>query len=362
MDHYSLEDRLFLIKQYYKNDENITQTLRKWSTQFKNRPKPHFNTIKDLIEKFESTKSLHDDTENRRNRSSTSRTPEIIQKAREIHQDEPTISTRRLSQILGVSQSTAQKLLTKDLKLFPYKVSLGQQLTQAAVEKRLEFANLLLQLIDTDKIDTKKIIFSDEAHFWLDGYVNRQNYRIWGSQKPELVRTKPLHPKKLTVWCGMTGNRIIGPFFFESTITSESYNHFLKNDFIPQARRMKLLRDHYFQQDGAPPHSTRENLSLLESHFGDRVIARNFPMFFNKGLEWAPYSPDLSPLDFFLWGFVKDSVYKDNPKSLIELKNKIIEIISSIPDETLKRAIASFETRLRMIVHTDGNHIENILH
>ncbi|GFX26046.1 hypothetical protein TNCV_2273861 [Trichonephila clavipes] len=46
----------------------------------------------------------------------------------------------------------------------------------------------------------KRILFSDEAHFWLNGYVNKQNCRIWSEANPQVYVETPLHPEKLTVW------------------------------------------------------------------------------------------------------------------------------------------------------------------
>jgi hypothetical protein len=59
----------------------------------------------------------------------------------------------------------------------------------------------------------QKIIFSDEAHFHLSGYVNKQNCRIWGTENPHAVEEKPMHPQRVTVWCGFWSKGIIGPFF-----------------------------------------------------------------------------------------------------------------------------------------------------
>ena len=42
----------------------------------------------------------------------------------------------------------------------------------------------------------KKIIFSDQAHFDLGGYVNKQNCRIWGTENPHAYIVKPTHPKR----------------------------------------------------------------------------------------------------------------------------------------------------------------------
>ncbi|GFW04627.1 hypothetical protein TNCV_2226451 [Trichonephila clavipes] len=49
----------------------------------------------------------------------------------------------------------------------------------------------------------KRILFSDEAHFWLNGYVNKQNCRIWREANPQVYVETPLHPEKLTVWCAL---------------------------------------------------------------------------------------------------------------------------------------------------------------
>ncbi|GFU79906.1 hypothetical protein TNCV_577861 [Trichonephila clavipes] len=51
----------------------------------------------------------------------------------------------------------------------------------------------------------KRILFSDEAHFWLNGYVNKQNCHIWSEANPQVYVETPLHPEKLTVWCAFMG-------------------------------------------------------------------------------------------------------------------------------------------------------------
>ncbi|GFT86044.1 putative DD41D transposase [Trichonephila clavipes] len=49
----------------------------------------------------------------------------------------------------------------------------------------------------------KRILFSEEAHFWLNGYVNKQNCCIWSEANPQVYVETPLHPEKLTVWCAL---------------------------------------------------------------------------------------------------------------------------------------------------------------
>ncbi|GFY17544.1 hypothetical protein TNCV_3518991 [Trichonephila clavipes] len=55
----------------------------------------------------------------------------------------------------------------------------------------------------------KRILFSDEAHFWLNGYINKQNGRIWSEANPQVYVETPLHPEKLTVWCALWAGGIL---------------------------------------------------------------------------------------------------------------------------------------------------------
>ncbi|GFU69660.1 transposable element Tcb1 transposase [Trichonephila clavipes] len=57
---------------------------------------------------------------------------------------------------------------------------------------------------------TYRVFFSsDEAHFWLNGYVNKQNCRIWREANPQVYVETPLHPEKLTVWCALWAGGIL---------------------------------------------------------------------------------------------------------------------------------------------------------
>ncbi|GFV73226.1 hypothetical protein TNCV_4197111 [Trichonephila clavipes] len=55
----------------------------------------------------------------------------------------------------------------------------------------------------------KRILFSDEAHFWLNSYVNKQNCRIWSEANPQVYVETPLHPEKLTVWYALWAGGIL---------------------------------------------------------------------------------------------------------------------------------------------------------
>ncbi|GFT24190.1 hypothetical protein TNCV_2064301 [Trichonephila clavipes] len=75
----------------------------------------------------------------------------------------------------------------------------------------------------------KRILFSDEAHFWLIGYVNKQNCRIWSEANPQVYTKTPLHTETLTLWCALWAGGIIGPYFFKSDEGHKRYSQWSKD-------------------------------------------------------------------------------------------------------------------------------------
>ncbi|GFT64250.1 hypothetical protein TNCV_5134191 [Trichonephila clavipes] len=60
-----------------------------------------------------------------------------------------------------------------------------------------------------DRLVVEKTATSDEAHFWLNGYINKQNCRIWSEANLQVYVETPLHPEKLTVWCALWAGGIL---------------------------------------------------------------------------------------------------------------------------------------------------------
>ncbi|GFX45542.1 uncharacterized protein TNCV_2740791 [Trichonephila clavipes] len=143
----------------------------------------------------------------------------------------------------------------------------------------------------------KRILFSDEAHFWLNGYVNKQNCRIWSEANPQVYVETPLHPEKLIVWCALWAGGIIGPYFFKNdeghnvTVNGDRYRAMITNFFIPELNNHDV-QEVWFQQDGATCHTARATIDLLKDTLGDHLISRFGPV------NWPPRSCDLTPLDF----------------------------------------------------------------
>ena len=53
------------------------------------------------------------------------------------------------------------------------------------------------QQLENDSDFDRKFIFSDEAHFWLNGFVNKQNIRYWSDINPHILHESALYPEKL---------------------------------------------------------------------------------------------------------------------------------------------------------------------
>lgn len=358
MERYTKEQRIVILKTHYKYGECYAETVRKVRGIFGRQISLNQSTVKRLIEKFEETGSLLDIKPPGRPREG--RSIENIAAVRQSVTVSPRRSIRRRSQHLGIPRSTMERILKKDLHMYGYKIQLTQQLKTADHLKRREFVDWILERQEVDPDFPKKIIFSDEAHFHLDGYVNKQNCRIWGTENPRVIVEKQLYPRRVTVWCGFWYGGVIGPYFFEDdaenalTVNGERYREMITHFLWPQLNNMNLA-DIWFQQDGATCHAANETTDLLQEKFPDHLISRNGDQ------NWPPRSCDLTPCDFFLWGFVKSNVYVNKPKTIPELKMAIRSVIGEIEPQLCDNVIKNFVERVKVCHQSRGGHLSDIV-
>ncbi|GFU18091.1 putative transposable element [Trichonephila clavipes] len=102
----------------------------------------------------------------------------------------------------------------------------------------------------------------------------------------------------------------------------------ITNFFIPELNNHDV-QELWFQQDGATCHTARAAIDLLKDTFGDRLLSRFGPV------NWPPRSCDLTPLDYFLWGYVMSLVYTDKPQTLDHLEDNIRRVIADIRPQML---------------------------
>ena len=130
---------------------------------------------------------------------------------RRVIRRSPSLSVRRLSTKTGVSRSRVHRILRQQLRLYPYKLQLHQRLQRGDRAKRLRFCRWILGKWGSPSF-RQSLLFSDEANFYLNGQVLKQNCRVWGEENPHALVEQDKQSPHVTVWCGLS-SRYLAPIF-----------------------------------------------------------------------------------------------------------------------------------------------------
>lgn len=356
MEAWDTEKRIWIVQRYHAL-QSIISVQREFRREFGGTP-PSRWTIMRLVNMFAESGSI---ARRPYHRDPHVRVEATIAAVASSIQANPRVSTRNLSAQIGVSRRSLQRIVHDDLNLFPYKVQITSKLNPLDLPIRLEFCQKIIEMAEEDNNFINCLFMSDEAHFDLNGNVNKQNCRIWSQSNPQILHEMELHPERVTVWCAVSSRCIVGPYFFEengvtATVNGDRYLNMLKEFFYPELRRRRIpFNSIWFQQDGATAHIARPVMEELQRKFRNKLISRN------STFRWPPRSPDLTAPDFFLWGYLKQEVYKAKPSNLTELKQSITTIIEAIPTSTLQCAMNNFLIRCRICVNEHGGHLRSII-
>jgi hypothetical protein len=134
-------------------------------------------------------------------------------------------------------------------------------------------------------------------------------------------------------------------------VNQHSYQAIIRNQFVPAlVGAGHVIATTWFQQNSAPAHTANDTKAMLQEIFGDRVITD--PL-------WPPRSPDLTPPDFWLWGYLKGKVFcHPRPRTLDELHERIVSVIECINDDMLKRVADNVMLRTTACVLVDGANLD----
>ena len=180
------------------------------------------------------------------------------------------------------------------------------------------------------------------------------NCFYYASENPHQIHEKELKSKAVTIWAMISYHHGITHYVFDGTVNREKYANLLESTVFPFfSRRCHIPR--IYQQDGAPAHWSLQVRDLLNNNLRNSWTGRD-------GLiNWPPRSPDLSINDFWLWGYVRDNVYKQ-PRSLTleHLANRICDFLDSIPDQMVKNSFQSFNERCQKCVEAEGAHFQQL--
>jgi len=162
-------------------------------------------------------------------------------------------SVRRHSAAIGLSDSSVRRILHKDRNFRPYKIAIVQELSNRDMANRRVSSEQLLEMLNDDGVIVT-VLMTEEAHFHLSCYVNKQDYCYWAPENPQELISVLSTAKDLTVCCGIASFGVLGPYFFEVnegaavTVTSERYVATLRNFCEPELRRCGIdLSSVWFQ-------------------------------------------------------------------------------------------------------------------
>lgn len=275
-----------------------------------------------------------------------------------IGQD-PSLSTRIIANQEGSSQSTVWRIL-HGMLLYPYHFQRVQALEERDFPVRLQFCNWLEEQRASVENFEQKILFTDEAGFTRNGIFNFHNNHEWTDENPHAMVQKAHQQQfSLNVWAGIIGGHLIGPVFLPQRLNGQIYTNFLGNELPQLLENLPLLlrAQMYFMHDGAPPHFSIMARDHLNNTYRNRWIGRGGPV------SWPPRSPDLNPLDFYLWGHVKQLVYSRPIPNIDVLKQRIEEAFQTIKDNPriLPRVHHNLIKRLAACRDANGNNFEHFL-
>lgn len=350
----TLEQRIFIVQCYGLGEEYsyggvIRKFREKWPNEYVS-----LNSVKKIVIKFRRTGSVLNVKKKKTdlNEEDNAATTLAMDSVRQF----PKMSLRKRALEIGnISKSHLQVIYNVN-KVKPFKAKFIHTLEENDEAKRLDFCLWYGDKHLQNQNFCKNIIFSDECTFSTNGVVSSQNLRYWSTENPEFrVQCRRQYYKKVNVWCGISYYGIIGPYFFERNMNQNSYLEMLDNFLLDHLHNMPLndRQKVYFQQDGHPAHSTRIVREWLDGQFPGRWIGRNGPIL------WPPRSPDLTIMDFYLWGYLKQKVY-GSPlnNNLIELKRRIRDTVNAIPIQDIRNAYKGFTNRAERCVMVGGSTFE----
>lgn len=324
--------------------------VREYAARFPDRRQPHRSVFAETHRRLRETGSFSNLSVVRgpvRNARTTERVARYFE-------TNPNTSTRRASLNLDISRITIQRSL-RELGMYPYHFTPVQNLFPADYQRRERFCQWYLNL---DINISSKILWTDESTFTRTGVFNYHNSHYWCHMNPHLPRISSFqHQFKVNVWAGMINEYLIGPHILPDRINAHQFLQFLNNNLFDllQDVPLNLRYNNWLQLDGCPAHSARIVRNWLNQHYPEKWIGRWGPV------EWPARSPDLTPLDFYLWGRVKNEVYS----TPIESREHLIQLINTAFDrlklnrEEIRNATRSVTTRCRKCIEVGGGHFEN---
>jgi hypothetical protein len=337
---------------------NASEARRLYAAAYPNRRLPSRQVFQRIHQRLRENGSFQPRV-NDRGRDRFVRTPVMEENVLRAVQDNPRVSVRSVARMHNISFSVVWRILCEQL-LHPFHIQRVQALNPNDYEPRRQFCQWFLRKSRRIPNFASLILFTDEASFSKDGYVNFHNAHEWADENPHSIfQSRHQIRFSVNVWAGILGDRLIGPFVLPNRLNGEDYYNFLVNDLpglledVPLIERQSI----WFMQDGAPPHYLHNVRQHLNELYGEKWIGRGGPV------PWPPRSPDLNPLVYFLWGQLKAKVYKIPIETIQQLREEIETACMEIRQtpRIFQRVRKSLKRRARLCIEMQGGHFEQFL-
>lgn len=273
--------------------------------------------------------------------------PANIKKIQARLQRNSSRSVRQMAAQVDMARSSVRNILKQDLKCSAFKRQGVQFMNAAAKTKRLQRCKSILQLHGSGDI-----LFSDEKKWTVEEVVNPQNHRIYAQSKedakanPAYYVTKSHSPAHVMVWASIcTQGKCSLVFLPDDRLTGKKYRERVLAKHVEKEADAHFGHKNWtFQQDGAPCHRESSVVTWLENHVPN----------FIRPEHWPPYSPDLNPLDYYLWSRMEQSVNTKRWTSVDALKEKIRDEWGRLDDSEVAGACRAFWSRVQKCVDLKG--------
>lgn len=352
---YTIEERQDIVEIYIHANKNKRIARNEYIRKYPGRFTPSENTFTNVFKNFRDKSSLHIP---KRVKVKPVLTEETEFNTLLYFEENPRHSINQAANHLDLPRTDIWRIMNNN-KRKPFKIWTVQGLRHDDYALRRDFCREMMNRNRADPNFLRNICFTDESSFSTAGMFNRRNEHFWATENPHFI-----HPLKqqgrqtVNVWCGIHRNKIIGPVFIEGQLTGDRYLNLLRQeigdllDDIPLQQRHQMI----WQHDGAPQHYTLAVRNFLN---------RNYNVWIGRGgpVTWPPRSPDLTPLDFYLWGALKNKIYKDQIGNVNMLKNRIREEINFLNNDphVFEQIRLNFIRRCQLCIHNNGGHFENVI-
>lgn len=283
--------------------------------------------------------------------SQKKRDDDFVSRLQSMVDEDPSVSMRSLAARLDVSEWTVRTAVHEDLRCRSYQLKVRQMLSPQLKERRLAKCHLLLTSLKHEAAGRLRF-FSDEKIFTVDAKVNRRNDRwiaLDPSEVPVVGKTK--NPASVHVLLVVSSDgHVMPPFFFKKgeSVTKEVYLDALVRHVKPWMTATAAGRSYVFQQDGAPAHT---------SHLVQNWVSDELDMAWTKEF-WPPSSPDLNPLDYYVWGVLERETNKRAHNNTDSLRDAIEEATANMNTVHLVNACQRFRARVEAAIQAEGGWFE----